>query len=60
MKINKKELSEWLEHLELEEKLKHFERHGIKLAHLIKDKVHEIVEEMKKEEDSDAGKDKGD
>lgn len=48
MKLNKKELTDWLDHLELEEKLKHFERHGVKLAHLVKDKVCEIVEEMKK------------
>ena len=49
-KLNKKELTDWLDHLELEEKLKHFERHGVKLAHLIKDKVCEIVEEMKKDD----------
>jgi hypothetical protein len=53
MKLNKKELTDWLDHLELEEKLKHFERHGVKLAHLIKDKVCEIVEEMKKDEKED-------
>ena len=49
-KLNKKVLTDWLDHLELEEKLKHFERHGVKLAHLIKDKVCEIVEEMKKDD----------
>lgn len=49
-KLSKKELTDWLDHLELEEKLKHFERHGVKLAHLIKDKVCEIVEEMKKDD----------
>lgn len=49
-KLTKKELTDWLDHLELEEKLKHFERHGVKLAHLIKDKVCEIVEEMKKDD----------
>lgn len=51
MKISKQELNDWLNHLELMEKFKHFERHGVKLAHLIKQKVGEIVEEMKHDEE---------
>lgn len=51
MKISKQELNDWLDHLELMEKFKHFERHGVKLAHLIKQKVGEIVEEMKHDEE---------
>lgn len=51
MKLSKQELNDWLDHLELMEKFKHFERHGVKLAHLIKQKVGEIVEEMKHDEE---------
>lgn len=57
MKLNKKELADWLAHLELEEKLKHFERHGVKLAHLVKEKVCEIVEEMTKDEEEEKNDD---
>lgn len=53
MKLSKQELNDWLEHLELMEKFKHFERHGIKLAHLVKKKVGEIVEEMKHDDDEE-------
>lgn len=51
MKLSKQELNDRLDHLELMEKFKHFERHGVKLAHLIKQKVGEIVEEMKHDEE---------
>ena len=51
MKLSKQELNDWLDHLELMEKFRHFERHGVKLAHLIKQKVGEIVEEMKHDEE---------
>lgn len=45
---NKKEFEEWLEHLELEEKFKNLERHGIKL-------IHELKEKLTTKEEKDGG-----